>query len=88
MKEFLMGAGVVILIIIGSLVGAQFLYKSLEGSKECRANADCGSSAYCGSDFECHPFPNPQPAPSYTLPAFILAFAIVAGSYIYRSKSP
>ncbi|MBI4016690.1 MAG: hypothetical protein HY363_03275 [Candidatus Aenigmarchaeota archaeon] len=85
-KEFLMGVGVILLIILGSAFGAQLLYKAVEASKECTTNSQCGNNSYCGADFKCHDFPIPQ-TPDYTMPALIIAIGLVGAAYFYGGKT-
>jgi hypothetical protein len=62
----------------------------MELNKECRKDADCGSKDfYCGSDFSCHEkeiVVKTEIRQDYTIPAYVLAIAIMIAAIILRSK--
>lgn len=87
MADFFWGAFVVIIILVGSVVGAQIILKAIDFTKECSSNTNCSSNSYCGSDFKCHDFPQHTSGWPYFYAALVIGLASILCTMLYR-KSP
>ena len=88
MADFFWGAFVVLVIVLGSIVGANTILKFIDSTKECTVNSECSSGAYCGSDFKCHEFPrySQERTWGYITAAAILGVSCIIASLIYSRR--